>query len=41
MPKVGKKMFPYTAEGKASAKSYAKKMGKSMTAAPAKKGGKK
>ena len=25
MPKVGKKEFPYTAKGKAAAKTYAKK----------------
>lgn len=30
MPKVGKKSFPYTAKGKAAAKSYAKKTGKKM-----------
>jgi hypothetical protein len=30
MPKVGKKAFPYTAKGKAAAKSYAKKTGKKM-----------
>lgn len=30
MPKVGKKQFPYTAKGKAAAKSYAKKTGKPM-----------
>lgn len=33
MPKVGKKTFPYTAKGKASAQSYAKKTGKKMTKA--------
>lgn len=31
MPKVGKKKFPYTAKGKAAAKSYAKKTGKKMS----------
>jgi hypothetical protein len=31
MPKVGKKTFPYTAKGKAAAKSYAKKTGKKMS----------
>lgn len=30
MPKVGKKEFPYTAKGKAAAKSAAKKSGKKM-----------
>jgi hypothetical protein len=31
MPKVGKKTFPYTAKGKAMAKTVAKKTGKKMT----------
>jgi hypothetical protein len=35
MPKVGKKSFPYTAKGKAAAKTEAKKTGKKM---PMKKG---
>ena len=30
MPKVGGKKFAYTAKGKAKAKSYAKKTGKSV-----------
>ena len=30
MPKVGKKKFPYTKKGKASAKKYAKKSGQKM-----------
>lgn len=30
MPMVGKKEFPYTKKGKAAAKAYAKKSGKSM-----------
>tara|TARA_X000001382_G_C3018996_1_gene130990 strand:+ start:323 stop:436 length:114 start_codon:yes stop_codon:yes gene_type:complete len=30
MPKVGKKSFSYTKAGKAAAKSYAKKSGKSL-----------
>lgn len=30
MPKVGKKSFPYTAKGKAKAKTEAKKSGKKM-----------
>ena len=33
MPKVGKTEFPYTAKGKAAAKSYAKKTGKKMSKA--------
>lgn len=31
MPKVGKKLFPYTAKGKKAANEYAKKSGKTMT----------
>tara|TARA_Y100000590_G_scaffold399394_1_gene482595 strand:+ start:524 stop:649 length:126 start_codon:yes stop_codon:yes gene_type:complete len=31
MPRVGKKHFPYTEEGKAKAKKYAKKTGKKVT----------
>jgi hypothetical protein len=31
MPKVGKKEFPYTAKGKAMAKTEAKKTGKKMS----------
>jgi hypothetical protein len=31
MPKVGKRKFPYTAKGKQSAKTYAKKKGKKVT----------
>lgn len=31
MPKVGTKKFSYTAKGKAAAKSYAKKTGKSVS----------
>jgi hypothetical protein len=30
MPKVGKKHYPYTAKGKAAAKSAAKKTGKKV-----------
>ena len=30
MPKVGKKVFPYTAKGKAKAKKVAKKLGKKV-----------
>jgi hypothetical protein len=30
MPMVGKKEFPYTKKGKAAAKAYAKRTGKSM-----------
>lgn len=30
MPQVGKKKFPYTAEGKAAAKKHAKKVGKKV-----------
>lgn len=30
MPKVGKKSFPYTKQGKKDAMSYASKMGKPM-----------
>lgn len=30
MPKVGKKTFAYTAEGKKKAKAYAKKTGKKV-----------
>jgi hypothetical protein len=37
MPKVGKKSFPYTKQGKMEAKAYSMKMGKPM----AKKGKKK
>tara|TARA_Y100000361_G_scaffold101434_1_gene91192 strand:+ start:525 stop:632 length:108 start_codon:yes stop_codon:yes gene_type:complete len=31
MPKVGKKKFPYTKKGKASAKKYAKSMKKTKS----------
>jgi hypothetical protein len=37
MPQVGKKKFPYTAAGMKDAKMAAKKSGKKMVAAPAKK----
>jgi hypothetical protein len=37
MPKVGKKEFPYTAKGMKDAKAAAKKTGKKMIAAKAKK----
>ena len=30
MPKVGKKKYPYTRKGKAAAKAYAKRTGKTM-----------
>tara|TARA_R100000951_G_scaffold101988_2_gene93880 strand:- start:3044 stop:3172 length:129 start_codon:yes stop_codon:yes gene_type:complete len=36
MPKVGGKKFSYTKKGKAAAKSYAKRTGKSMTKAKTK-----
>ena len=39
MPKVGKKKFSYTAQGKEAAKKYAKKTGKKVSKAKkAKKG---
>jgi hypothetical protein len=37
MPQVGKKKFPYTEAGMNDAKMAAKKSGKKMVAAPAKK----
>lgn len=41
MPVVGKKKFPYTEAGKKAAADYAKKSGKAMKKAPAKKAPKK
>tara|TARA_R100001143_G_C3283911_1_gene98024 strand:- start:73 stop:195 length:123 start_codon:yes stop_codon:yes gene_type:complete len=38
MPKVGKKHYPYTAKGKAAAKTAAKRQGKKVSYGKKKKG---